>query len=109
MSQVRPPELLAAIAAARPLSESWNQAVARLGAWRMALSAPPKQPARRTGRDQASQFQTLTSSHVFDHDRQALRDEFLHASGTRRAELIAWAQRQIPARKQAEKLASVAA
>ncbi len=104
--------LLAAVAAARPLSETWNQAVRRLGAWRKvqdAPDAPAKKPGRYTGRSQGEQFWTLTKSSAFDPDREALRAEFQAAGGTRRGQLIEWAQVEIQARKLAIKKALVAA
>lgn len=102
-------ELVAAVYAERPLTETWAAAVRRLGAWRKLEQERPKGPARRTGRDQYEQFYTVTKSHVFDADRETLRREFNYSNGTRRGQMIEEAQREVRARKQAEKQAAVAA
>lgn len=98
-------DLLAAVYAQQPLTESWVQAVRRLGAWRKTEHERPKR-GRPTGLSRGELFARMLKSHVFDADRQAWRQRWWHFPN---AETFDEMKRTLEARKQAEKQAPVAA
>lgn len=93
-------DLIAACKSAQPGSDSWLVAVQALGAASSTGFPPPKKPGRPTGLSSGELIYRMTESHVFDRDRQAIRNRMAYAS---HSQIIEWLKAELITRKAAEK------
>lgn len=92
------PALLAAVRLTEHGSDEWTAAVKALGRFaRLAQTAPP---SRSTGLNSGELIYRMTTSHVFDKDRAAIRARIPYAYHT---DIINWLKTELKARKAAEK------
>ena len=90
-------ELIAAVYTTRHGSDEWADAIRALGRH----AAPPPAPARRsTGLTSGELIWRMTSSHVFDADRTAIRARMPYAN---HSDIINWLKLEVKSRKAAKK------
>ena len=98
--------LLAAVHATAPESESWAQAVRRLGAWRKAQATPAPKRGKPTGLSRGELYERMLRSHVFDLDRELWRQHWYHFPNSATFDEM---KRTLEARKLTERQGQVAA
>ena len=93
-------ELIAAVYATRHGSDEWADAVKALGSHRREQDAAPPKRSYATGLSSGELIWRLTTSHVFDKDRIAIRARMPYAN---HSDIIDWLKTEVKSRKAAEK------